>query len=350
MKKFLFFLLVAAKVTAQQQNLEEVARFGRYQPVGLAISREGRTFVTFPHWTTDYQYGLIELLPDGTQKPYPDKAWNRSGESRSGDLQTRFVGLQALYIDAANTLWALDTGAGGVKLLKINLKTNTVERVYHFDDIPKSEMGLNDVNVDAARKVAFFSDPGRAAIVVLNLETGKSRTVLRGSTFTTADPGYILKIDGKEVRESSGKPFSSNVNGIALTKDYLYFRPITQTRLFRVPVDKLINGTDPEITTAVEVVGETGISHGMLADADGNIYMGDSEKKTLYRWVAAAGRQEVLVHDERILWPDSFAIGPDGYLYVTAAQLQRAPRYNGGEDRTEYPFRLYRVKLPSNQK
>ncbi|SDM16850.1 L-dopachrome tautomerase-related protein [Siphonobacter aquaeclarae] len=345
MKKLLVLFLVAAKVTAQQQILEEVARFGRYQPVGLAISHEGRTFVSFPHWTSDYRYGLIELLPDGTQQPYPNEEW-----SRAGDPKTHFVGLQALYIDASNTLWALDTGVGGVKLLRINIRTNTVERVYAFEDIPASEIGLNDVNVDAARNVAFFSDPRRAALVVLDLKTGKSRTVLKGHPSTTANPAYVLKIDGREVRETNGKPFSSNANGIALTKEYFYFRPITQTRLFRVPVEVLVKGTDAEIAAAVEVVGEVGISHGMFADADGNIYMGDSEKKTLYRWVASAGQTEVLVQDERILWPDSFAISPDGYLYVTAAQLQRAPRYNGGEDRTDYPFRLYRVKLPLNKK
>ena len=55
----------------------------------------------------------------------------------------------------------------------------------------------------------------------------------------------------------------------------------------------------------------------------------------------------MLVQDDRLLWPDSFGIGSDGYLYVTAAQLHRGKRYNDGQDKVDYPFRLYRVKLPN---
>ena len=72
--------------------------------------------------------------------------------------------------------------------------------------------------------------------MVLDLKTGKSRTVLENEKFTKADQNFVLNIDGKDVRDSKGNPFRSNVNGIALTHDfrYLYFRPITQTKLFRI--------------------------------------------------------------------------------------------------------------------
>ena len=59
-----------------------------------------------------------------------------------------------------------------------------------------------------------------------------------------------------------------------------------------------------------------------------------------------AGRLETMVRDPRLLWPDSFGLGPDGYLYLTASQIERTPKWNNGQDRVEYPFCLSRVKLP----
>jgi sugar lactone lactonase YvrE len=351
-RRFVLALLVLGANPLLAQQLLEVAQFGRYQPVGLAISRTGRTFVSFPRWTNAYQYGLAELLPDGTRRPYPDEAWNRWDTLRPRET---FVSLQALFIDEADVLWALDPAnpnfgksiPAGVKLLKIDLKTNRVERVYRFEDLPLGQTSLNDVQVDARRQVAYLSDPGRAALVVLDLKTGKSRTLLQRHASTTADPNYVLRIDGREVRDASGKAFSSPVNGIALTPEYLYFRPITQTNLFRIPTAVLRDAalTPEQVAAQVETVGEAGIAHGMLADRAGNVYAGDSEKKTLYRYIADQKSFETLVQDERLLWPDSFAIGPDGYLYVTAAQYQRLPKFNGGQDRVEYPFRLYKIKL-----
>lgn len=38
------------------------------------------------------------------------------------------------------------------------------------------------------------------------------------------------------------------------------------------------------------------------------------------------GTMEIIAHDPRISWPDTFSIGSDGYLYVIVNQLQRLAR------------------------
>jgi sugar lactone lactonase YvrE len=354
-------LLIVCLLTISQSGLAqtpdsqliEAAQFGRYQPVGLAISKTGRTFVSFPHWTNDYQFGLIELTANGGQQPYPNPAWNGWDTLAPQD---NFVSAQALFIDSTDALWVLDPAnpnfgpsqPAGVKLLKINLSTNKVEQIYRFADLPLAKTALNDVQVDAARQVAYLSDPGRAALVVLDLKTGKSRTVLTKHPSTTADPARALTIDGQVVRDRAGKPFASHVNGIALTPDgqYLYYRAITQTHLFRIATSYLTTPglSDAQVAAGVEDIGEVGISHGMIAGPGQLIYMGDSEKKTIY-YANAGGQSATLVQDDCLLWPDSFATGPDGFLYVTAAQYQRLPRFNNGQNKIEYPFRLYKVKL-----
>jgi sugar lactone lactonase YvrE len=95
----------------------------------------------------------------------------------------------------------------------------------------------------------------------------------------------------------------------------------------------------------VKMIGETGVSHGMIADAKGNIYLSDSPNKAI-KYFTPDGQLKTLVRDKRLIWPDTFAIGPDGYLYVTASQLNRSKKYNNGVDKTDYPYRLFKVKLP----
>ena len=350
--------LVSSVLTRAQSNpsptLETVAEFGKHQPIGLGVSQTNRLFVTFPKNPESYDYGLAEIIA-GQRRPYPTAEWNQWD---SLNPQNRFINVQALFVDQANALWVLDPAspAGqraipeGIKLLKINLQTNQVEKIYRFEDLPRERTGLNDVQVDSRRQMAYLSDPGRAAIVVLDLTSGKSRTVLEGNKSTKADPNFVLTIDGNEVRDSRGNPFRSNVNGIALTHDfrYLYFRPITQTKLFRIETTYLTNPalTPAEIASHVELIGETGVSHGMIADESGNVYLTDSPDKAI-RYYTPDRQLKTLVQDNRLLWPDSFGIGSDGYLYVTAAQIHRTKRYNNGQDKVGYPFRLYRVKLPN---
>ncbi|GAB3940913.1 L-dopachrome tautomerase-related protein [Spirosoma harenae] len=350
----LFFLIVSFVSVAQSAKLETVAEFGKHQCIGLGVSQTNRLFVTFPKSPTDYDYGLAEII-NGKRVPYPNAEWNQWD---SLNPQNRFINVQALFVDQTNALWVLDPAAPsgmksfpeGNKLLKINLSTNKIEKIYRFEDLPRERTGLNDVQIDTRRQLAYLSDPGRGAIVILDLKSGKSRTVLEADKSTKADPNFVLRIDDKDVRDAKGNPFRSNVNGIALTHDfkYLYFRPITQTKLFRIAVDHLANVSlsPTELSSYVEVMGETGVSHGMIADKAGNVFLTDSPDKAI-RYFTPNNQLKMLVQDDRLLWPDSFGIGSDGYLYVTAAQLQRGKRYNDGQDKVDYPFRLYRVKLPN---
>lgn len=56
---------------------------------------------------------------------------------------------------------------------------------------------------------------------------------------------------------------------------------------------------------------------------------------------------EAIVHDPRLLWPDTLDLTRDGYLYVTANQMHRQGGYNQGRDRREKPYSLFRVRVGS---
>ncbi|MCA8829510.1 SMP-30/gluconolactonase/LRE family protein [Hymenobacter pini] len=343
----------SAQLMQPLSTLEPVAEFGRHQPIGVAVSQQNRIFVTFPKKPKDYDFGLAEIV-NGQRRPFPDAGWNQWDSTKAA---SRWVNVQALFVDRNDHLWVLDPAnpddeaplKEGVKLVHINLAANKVERIYRFEDLPLERSGLNDVRVDTEQQVAYLSDPKLAALVVLDLRTGRSRLVLQGHKSVLAAPGFVLRIDGKEVKDKNGKPFSSNVNGIALTHDfrYLYYRAINQTKLYRISTEALRNASlsPAQVAAQVEEIGEVGISHGMIADAAGNVYLTDSPGHAVRR-VTPAGQLQTVVQDGRLLWPDSFGLGGDGYLYLTAAQIERTPKWNNGQDRVEYPFRLFRMKLP----
>lgn len=340
-------------------KLIPVADLGKKRAIGVSVSSDNRLFVSFPNRPTNYQYGLVEII-NGKTKVYPDAAWNET----AGDQNKRFVSVQDLYVDIKDNLWVLDSKPSGgsifgkstdqkpegyFKLLKINLKTNQVEKVYHFDDLNKVNSGLNDVRVDTDKNLAYLSDPGQSAIVVLDLTSGKTRTLLQKHPATQADPNIVLSYDGKEMRNKEGTPFRSNINGIALTKDnkYFYFKPINKLNLYRIETRNLADASlsDKDLGNKVEDLGKTAVTHGLEADKKGNIYLTSSLDYSI-KYFSPDGKLHTLVQDSRLLWPDSLGIGNDGYLYLSCAQLQRDPQWNGGEDHTEYPYTIFKVKLP----
>lgn len=362
MKKIILLLTVIINICMKSnaQQLLEVASFEKNQPIGVTVSPvSNRLFVSFPKHEP-YLYGLTEIV-NGKREAFPDLEWNKID---SINTQKHFVNVQDLYADQNNFLWVLDSKPSGgssvfgdsgksktgqFKLLKIDLKTDKVIRIYEFDDLPKDKSGLNDLVVDTDKDLAYLSDPGLSAVVVLNLKSGKSRIVLEKDQSTIAQPNFVLKLDGINVIDDKGKPFNSNVNGIALTKDnkYFYFRAINQTKLYRIATTFLADDklSKEELSKKVEMVRETGVCHGMIADQKGNIYLSSSPDYSI-KYVSPDGELHTLVTDKRLSWPDSFGIGTDGFLYLSCSQLNRLPKYNKGNDRTAYPYRVYKVKLP----
>lgn len=63
------------------------------------------------------------------------------------------------------------------------------------------------------------------------------------------------------------------------------------------------------------------------------------------RKIVPNGIMETIAHDPRILWPDTFSIGPDQYLYFIVNQLHRQSRFHYGNDLWQKPYSLLRMKI-----
>ncbi|MNJ44758.1 Major royal jelly protein [compost metagenome] len=175
---------------------------------------------------------------------------------------------------------------------------------------------------------------------------------MSGARSTSVDPDFVPVVEGLPVTvegpDGTRKPLGVASDGIALSADgkTLYFTPLSSRHLYAVATDLLMNPqvSEQQLDAAVQDLGEKGASDGMEADADGAIYAGDYEHNSIRKRLPD-GTWQTLVHDPRLLWPDTLSIGPDGYLYFTANQLHRQAGFRSGQDQRQKPYSLMRLKI-----
>lgn len=331
--------------------LEEVFAFYGPMPTGITVTECGRSFVCFPQWGDHPACAVAELCG---QRLIPYASYSR--DSRD----CNWISVQSVVADWHGGLWVLDTAApnfsppvsGGARLVKIELSTGRVERRYTFpDNVVLPTTYLNDVRFDFRAGVggcAYLTDSsirGSGAIIVLDLATGLSLRRLNGHCSTAPQPGFLPKVEGRVLmnRPADGFPLPWLVaaDGIALSPggETLYYCPLSSRFLYSISASALRDRSilDSELAGLVNTVVEKGASDGLASDMAGNIYAGDYESGSI-RVVSPGGGIRTLAHDPRILWPDTFSIGPDGYLYFISNQLERQPQFHCGKDLRQRPL------------
>lgn len=352
-------------------TLESVFSFYGAMPTGVTISETGRIFVNFPKWGDDVKFTVAEIVGNKLV-PYPDLKTNKVDYN---NLKSCFISVQSVVADGCGTLWVLDTAApnfsepidGGAKLVAVDLSTNKIRRVYSFSqNVVLPTTYLNDVRFDyrVGREgyayITDSSDKGPGAIIVVDLSDGRSFRRLNGNASTSADPDFIPKVEGKVMlnRNADGKTSQITIgsDGIAISEDgkTLYYCPLASRDLYSIETDVLRDESIPDsaLYSYVGYLGEKGASDGLITDSKGTIYAGDYENNSI-RKITRDGVMETILHSKFLLWPDTFTIGCDKYLYVIVNQLHRQARYHYGKDLREKPYSLFKVfinELPAPTK
>lgn len=352
------------KTTSTGPEPIEVARF-EHPVTGVAATPDGRVFVTQPRLFTKPTDAVLEVLPDGGHRPYPDRRWNRWDGRAGASAKRAWVSPQAIELDPAQSLlWVLDPGKGGLvrgvveggaKLVAVELATDRVRRVIDFDRraAPRRSY-LNDVRIDPVREVAYITDSGRGGLLVVELATGRCARRLADHPSTHAEPGYTPRVGGRRWTTFFGITPRVHADGIELSADreWLYYHALTATTLYRVPTRSL---RDPSITEAalgeaVEALGRTGAVDGMRLARDGALYLTALEQDAIVRR-SPDGDAEVVVRDSKIRWPDTIAVVVDATgrrtMYFTVSQIHQAWPFNWGRNAMSDPPRLFRVSLPA---
>ena len=224
-----------------------------------------------------------------------------------------------------------------------------VQSISFPESVAARKSYLNDVRIDTERNFAYITESGIGALVVVDLKSGKARKVLEKHPSMLADTTLNIKADGHELVDPSGNKARFNADGIALSQDlqYLYWKPLTSYKLYRIKTDALRNQalTNAQLSQQIEDLGKVPACDGMEIDAKNNLYLTAFENHSIVRRTPA-GQIELVAQDLRLEWPDSFAFTADNLLYVTTSAIHKMPTRNKGLGRQDQPFYIFKMKMP----
>jgi sugar lactone lactonase YvrE len=190
-------------------------------------------------------------------------------------------------------------------------------------------------------------------LIAVDLATGKSWRRLEGHPSVRPEPGFMDIVEGRPLLERPApgvaKPFLSGADGIAIAPDgsRIWYAPLSGRRFYSVDAAVLADESRSNADAAATIIdhGDKGTScDGLETDDRGRLYVTSAQHDAILRR-DPDGRYETIVHDSRILWPDSLAISSDGYLYFTVNQLNRLPRFHEGKDLRQKPWAIFRVRI-----
>jgi sugar lactone lactonase YvrE len=335
-------------------------------PTGISVSHTGRVFVNYPKWGDDVPATVVELR-HGVPKPFPSQSWNNPN---GDDDANALVSVQSIVVDPTDRLWILDTGSpmfqptkpGGPKLVCVDLSNDLVAKTIVFEsDVALPTTYLNDIRFDLRKGeggVGFItdsSDQGPNGIIVVDLATGEAWRRLHDHPSTKAVPphDFVPVVEGRvfmeRTRGEPPKPVKMGADGIAISSDgeRLWYCPLASRRWYSVSTQALWDRSLSDEQVAETVVDEGdkgGASDGLESDDKGRLYATNYEHNAILRRLPS-GELQTIVHDDRMLWPDTMSVATDGFLYFTANQLHRQAKYQDGEDLRVYPYWLFRVRI-----
>ncbi|MDB5816709.1 MAG: major royal jelly protein [Rhizobacter sp.] len=333
-------------------------------PTGMTVSHTGRLFIFMPRFDDKTKFVVGEVAVDGKVTPFPDAATNTPDTQRPQDT---FFHVPNGVIDGKDRLWLLDAGLlgepgpptpGAPKLVCIDLATDRIVQTVLLGAAVEPTSSLNDLRVESSRgrgEMAFITDQGqngKGAIIAVDLASGRCVRRLLQHSSTASQKGVVKIVEGEQVLKRTPEGVKSEVqggaNGIALSPDNqrLYYAPLMGRRLYTVSVEALLDplASDAAVGATVKDLGEKGLTGGIITDASDRLYLSMQELNAIARR-DADGTITLVARDDRLVWPDTFWITKDQWLYLSATQVNRRGQYHGGQDRQKPPYAILRMKI-----
>lgn len=316
---------------------------------GATTGPDGRLFLPVQPQQPGSDPVLVESVA-GKPVPYPDAAWNswKPGQPGAG----RFVGVNAARFGPDGALWVVDRGnagmdkplvPGGPKLVSIEVGQNRVSRIIDLSAVAGPKSFIDDIRFNGPH--AYLTDAGQPGLIVLDLASGQARRVLDGHPSTVSHKALVA--EGRPALDPQGRPVVVHADQLEVSPDgkWFYYQPASGD-MARIATAYL---NDPALSgqalaAHVERFAATPSTGGTAMDADGNLYVSDTDRSRILKF-DAQGAMTVLIADPRLVWVDAMWIDDQGRLLMPAAQLNRTAGFNHGVDAVQRPVVLYRLAL-----
>ena len=352
-------------ISAQSETksaIEIVSSFSEERPSNIAISPEGRIFVTMSA-EGKTQFLVREILPDGKTLSFPDESWIRKPAGNSIKGINSAIGIQ---VSSDNILWVMDMGNTGAnpkqapKLIGWDIKTRKLSHVYVLPDaVLRPSSFLQDFIIDEKHQTAVIADmtmggmvlPASPALVVIDLKTGYSRRVLENHvSFQPVDEPVIVNGRAISHQFSDGKKYEPRypLNPISIDpeRSWIYYGALGGNKIYRIAAEAIADEEleRGDLEKKIEYYAPKPKSDGFKVGAEGRIYVTDVEHNAI--GISTPDQYTILAQDHQLFsWPDGVAISPDGYIYVVSDQLQNKPWWNNNRNVSQPPYYVLRVKI-----
>lgn len=340
-------------------TLEVVAQFYGPGPSGIAVTPDGRIFVGFPRHAENHSGATLAELHDGALVPFPNAEMSLPSQRPA---EQRLLSVHGMTMDSHGRLWAIDDGKlagqpippGGAKVVGFDPASGRVIASIVLTPpalLPDSHM--NDLRIDlthGTEGTAYVADSSfgtSAALVAVDIATGRQRRILGKHHSTQAEPGFLTVLDGKPLRYAGAKSRFpvGGVDSVALSADStrLYYSPLTSRRLYSIATALIadFDATEDALAAGVMDEGEKVMTDGIATDPQDRIYLTAGEHDSIMRRLPN-GEIEVVARDPRIVWPDGI-FATASHVYCTLGQWNRLPGMNDGKDLRQPPYLLVRV-------
>lgn len=307
---------------------------------GVSTTPSGRTFVVFAR--VDGSKGpQVAEYTNNTFVPYPDAEWN--SYTSGSDPATHLIRTNGQRIGPDGTLWIVDTGSpgfglpvilpNGPKFVQVNLTTNAVQRVWNLGNVTLADSLIDDIRFNPAANLAYVTDAGVPAIIVMDLTTGEARRVLEGEPSTKGAP-FPISAEGQLLHSASTGEWQyiyADQHEVSPDAKYYYFQPCNggMSRIETQYLNEAFYNSSlaSVLEQFVEPFALTPSTGGTAIDADGNIYNSDTDRQAIIK-IAPNGTWSTFVQDDRLLWVDAMWIDDQKRLWMPAAQLNRGTPFN----------------------
>jgi len=242
-------------------DLVEIACSDQYLWNGVASTPDGRLFASMAAWIGAPTPGVVEILKDGSLRPFPGNDWNDWRDGR--DPTSCFVDVNSVVADGKGSLWVVDAAAprlgpaieGAVKVVELDVVTGATRRVIVFDGTA-AHAGTRLAHMRLHGDHAFLVETKEASIFVIDLRDGSYRRILVGHALLRCAPGDVPVIEGRKM-ELHGRPmyFHSDLIEFGVEPNKVLLMCLFGRRIFRADVDVFKDAglTDEEIAERVEI-------------------------------------------------------------------------------------------------